>query len=288
MSFRRRCLLFVPGNSERKIRRAMTLGADGLIFDLEDAVAPGEKATARAVVAAVLGEMPRGCERIVRINSLGTGLTVDDIRATIAGRPDTYMLPKVSDATEVAAVASIIADSEAAQRLPRGQIQLLLIATETPAGVVNLPSLARAHPRVTGLLWGAEDLSAAVGARRTHGPEGRLLDIFAYARARSLLAAAAARIHAIDAPFLRIGDVDGLRREAEEAAWTGFSGKAAVHPEQVTPILEAFTPSSTELAEAHALVAAWNDSGQPGTFAHAGQMVDAPHLARARRILESA
>src|SRR5581483_9028482 len=218
MAFRRRCLLFVPGDSERKIAHALRLPVDGLVFDLEDAVAPGAKAAARRTVSAALPAVPPGCERVVRVNAVATGLATEDVRGTMAGRPDAYMLPKVRDPTEIVAVARAIAEAEAAHGLPAGQVRLVVIGTETAAGVLAIRELARAHPRVNGLLWGSEDLSADIGARRTHGPDGRLLDVFAHARSVALLAAAAARIDAFDMPYLRIGDTAGLRREAEESA----------------------------------------------------------------------
>ncbi|HZP41853.1 MAG TPA: CoA ester lyase [Candidatus Binatia bacterium] len=285
MAFRRRCLLFVPGDSERKIAHALRLPVDGLVFDLEDAVAPGAKAAARRTVSAALPAVPPGCERVVRVNAVATGLATEDVRGTMAGRPDAYMLPKVRDPTEIVAVARAIAEAEAAHGLPAGQVRLVVIGTETAAGVLAIRELARAHPRVNGLLWGSEDLSADIGARRTHGPDGRLLDVFAHARSVALLAAAAARIDAFDMPYLRIGDTAGLRREAEESAAMGFVGKLAIHPEQIAPIVEAFTPAGEEVDAAHAMLAAWEAAGRPGTFAHAGEMVDAPMLARARRIV---
>ena len=286
MPFRRRCLLFVPGDSERKLTRALNLDVDGLVFDLEDAVSPTAKVAARGITAAALSQVKPGCERIVRVNSLETGLTADDVAATSGARPDAYMLPKVSEPTEVVAVAEMIAAAEAAANRPREEIRLILVATETPRAVVNLPSLAAAHPRVSALVWGAEDLSAAIGARRIHRHDGRLLDVFAQTRALALLAAAAAGVDAIDTPYLQIGDLDGLRREAEEAAWMGFAGKAAIHPEQIPPIVELFTPGPTEVAEARGLLAEWERVGRPGTFSYKGRMVDAPTLRRAERILE--
>ncbi|MGD9762402.1 MAG: CoA ester lyase [Candidatus Binatia bacterium] len=285
MRFRRRCLLFVPGDSERKIARSLGLAVDGLIFDLEDAVAPPAKVAARSAVAEALLRVPNGVERVVRVNALSTGLTADDIRGTIAGGPHAYLLPKIAAPAEVVTAARIIGDAEAAAGLPAGEVRLILIGTETAAGALAVRELTRADSRVNGVLWGSEDLSADIGARRTHGTAGRLLDVFALARSLTLLAATAARIDAFDMPFLRLGDHEGLRRDAEESAWMGFTGKFAIHPEQIEPITAAFTPPVAELAAARGLIAAWEAAGQPGTFAHEGAMIDAPMLARARRVL---
>lgn len=288
MPFRRRCLLFVPGDSERKIGRALALEADGLIFDLEDSVGWSAKSGARAVVSAALEKVRAGSERVIRVNGPASGLTAADIEGTIGAKPDAYMLPKVSSAAEVVQIAEMVERAEARGGLPHGTVKLILIATETPAGVLNIGSLATAHARVSALMWGAEDLSAALGVSRTRGPDGRLLDVFAHARMMTVLAAAAAGIDALDTPYIQIQDMEGLREEARAAAATGFCGKAAIHPDQVAPIMEAFTLDPAEVGGAQDLIAAWQALGQPGTFAHRGQMIDAPHLERARSVLRRA
>ncbi|MBI2460148.1 MAG: CoA ester lyase [Candidatus Rokubacteria bacterium] len=260
----RRSVHFVPGGNERMIAKALTLPADGLILDLEDAVALERKAEARAAVLRWLETLDFGArERWVRINPL---------------------------ATDIRAVVEILDRLEDQHGLPFGATRLLLIATETPEGLLNIDEVARASPRIAALTWGVEDLSAAMGLPRTRDAEGRYLEIPRYARVMTAVAAAAAGVEAIDTVFTDIPNLEGLRRECEEAVAMGFTGKLSIHPSQIPVINETFTPSPEEAKEAEALIAAFEEHRQKGAgaFAYKGQMVDTPHLARARGIVERA
>ena len=287
----RRSVHFVPGGNERMIARALTLPADGLILDLEDAVALERKAEARAAVLRWLETLDFGArERWVRINPLATGLGEADLEGTIAGRPDGYVIPKPRSAADIRAVVEILDRLEDQHGLPFGATRLLLIATETPEGLLNIDEVARASPRIAALTWGVEDLSAAMGLPRTRDAEGRYLEIPRYARVMTAVAAAAAGVEAIDTVFTDIPNLEGLRRECEEAVAMGFTGKLSIHPSQIPVINETFTPSPEEAKEAEALIAAFEEHRQKGAgaFAYKGQMVDTPHLARARGIVERA
>ncbi len=287
----RRSIHFVPGGNERMIAKALGLPADGLILDLEDAVVAERKAEARATVLRWLRTLDfGGRERWVRMNPLATGFGEADLEGTIAGRPDGYVVPKPRTAADVRAVAQILDRLEDRHDLPFGSTQLLLIATETPEGLLNIAEVARASPRVAALSWGIEDLSAAMGLPRTRDDAGRYLDIPCYARVMTAVAAAAAGVEAIDTVFTDIPNLEGLRRECQEAVWMGFAGKISIHPSQIPVINEVFTPSPEEAREAEALIAAFEEHRQKGAgaFAFKGQMVDVPHLARARGIVARA
>ena len=271
------------------IAKALTLPADALILDLEDAVTVEKKAEARGIVLRWLQTLDFGPrERWVRINPLATGFGEADLEGTIEGRPDGYVLPKPRHAADVRAVATILDRLEEKHGLPGGSTKLVLIATETPEGLLNVAMVTRASPRIVATSWGVEDLSAAMGLTRTRDADGRYLDIPRYARVMTALAAAAAEIDAIDTVFTEIANLDGLRRECEEAAAMGFTGKISIHPTQIPVINEVFTPSPEEVQEAQELIAAFEEHERRGrgTFAFKGRMVDVPHLNRARKLLE--
>jgi len=273
------------------VQKAVTLPADSLIFDLEDAVPIEKKAEARTTVAGWLTQLNFGRkERLVRINPLDSGYGEADLEATIQGRPDGYVIPKPRRADDIQAVAAILDRLEKLQGLARGSVKLLAIATETPEGLLNIAEIAKASPRLIALSWGMEDLSAAMGISQARTKNGELLDLFRYARMMALLAAAAAGIDAIDTVFTDIHDLDRLKAESLEAAQMGFVGKLSIHPNQIEVINRAFIPSAAEVQEAEALIQAFEASraaGQ-GAFSFRGQMVDAPHLTRARKLLERA
>ena len=285
----RRCLHFVPGGNEKMIVKALTLPADGLILDLEDAVAVDRKVEARGVVLRWLETLDfKGKERWVRINPLDSGFGEGDLEGTIRGRPDGYVVPKPSSAADVGAVAEILDTLESRYGIPVGSIRLNTIATETPEGLLNIKEIATASPRITAISWGIEDLSAAMGLPRTRDAEGRYLDIARYCRVMTAVAAAAAGVEAIDTVYTDIPNLEGLRRECEEALWMGYTGKISIHPSQIEVINAVFTPSKEEAAAAQELVAAFEEHARKGSgsFAWKGQMVDMPHLTRAKRLLE--
>ena len=222
----------------------------------------------------------------MRINALDTPLARPDLEATLPLRPDAYLVPKVNGPEDLATLDLEITRLERQHGVPEGSTALIPIATETPQGLLRIAEIARAR-RVDALTWGAEDLSAALGARASRDAHGRYLDVFRHARVMTLLAAAAAGVEAIDGVYVDIRDLDGLRAEARDAAQQGFAGKMTIHPEQIPIVNGAFTPSDEEVAESRALLEAFEKERGSGrlAFRFRGQMVDAPHLERARRIL---
>jgi citrate lyase subunit beta/citryl-CoA lyase len=291
MRRRRRSLHFVPGGVERMIAKALTLPADGLIFDLEDAVPPDRKAATRPVVRQWLEKLDfGGRERWVRMNPLASAFGRADLEETIGGRPDGYVVPKPRGAADVREVAQALDRLEHRHGFATGTTRLVLIATETPEGLLNIRDIAAASPRTVAISWGVEDLGAAMGLGRVRDEAGRYLDIPRYARVMCAVAAAAAGVEAVDTVYTDIGDLEGLRRECEDAVQMGFTGKISVHPDQIPVINAAFTPAPAVVEEARALVAAFEEHGRRGIYAFTfrGQMVDAPHLARARNILARA
>jgi citrate lyase beta subunit len=287
----RRSLHFVPGGNEKMMAKALTLPADGLILDLEDAVTPDRKAATRPVVRRWLETLDfGGRERWVRMNPIFTEHAEADLAETIAGRPDGYVMPKPRRTEDVRRVTDRLDALEQKHGLPFGSTRLVLIATETPEGLLNIKEIAAASPRVAAVSWGIEDLSAAMGLPRTRDEQGRYLDIPRYARVMCAVAASAAGVEAIDTVYTDIPDLDGLRRECLEGVAMGFSGKISIHPGQIEVINAAFTPSRVDAEDAVALIAAFEAHARrgAGAFAWKGQMMDMPHLTRARKIAEQA
>src|SRR5207253_1881642 len=208
---RRRSLHFVPGGNERMLARALTLAADGLILDLEDAVAPDRKAATRGVVREWLGRDFGGRERWVRMNPIATGLGQADLEETIASRPDGYVVPKPGSAADIRAIVRILDRLAQRHGIQNGATRLVLIATETPEGLLNIREIAAATPRTVAISWGVEDLGAAMGLGRVRDAEGRYLDIPRYARVMCSVVASASGVEAIDTVFTDIADLDGLR-----------------------------------------------------------------------------
>ena len=271
--------------------RALTLPADGLILDLEDAVAPDLKAATRPIVRHWLESSDFGPrERWVRMNPLATGLGRADLEETIAGRPDGYVVPKPRHAGDVREIAQLLDGLEHRHGIAHGTTSLLLIATETPEGLLNIQECTTATPRIVAVSWGIEDLGAAMGLGRVRDGQGKYLDIPRYARTMCAVAASAAGVPWIDTVYIDIADLDGLRRECEDAVDMGFTGKISIHPSQIPVINAAFTPAPDVVAQARALVAAFEEHRARGVYAFRfnGQMVDAPHLAGALKVLARA
>jgi len=277
-----RSWLFVPGDSERKQQRCWDSGADAVILDLEDSVAPQNKVAARATVRRAVEQAKAAGRRTavyVRVNSIGTGLAEDDMRETMEARPDGYMIPKVSQRDHVTRLAKVLEEGGAPD-----EIGLIPIVTETPDPVFRLPELCASHPRNVAILWGTEDLSAAMGARRVKRPDGTMLDVFRTVRSLSLLAGTAAGLGVIDTPVIELGDMEVLERESLEAAWMGFTGKLAIHPAQVPVINKAFMPTAEELERSLRVVdAAAASDGSVITVD--GRMIEAQHVRIARHML---
>lgn len=286
----RRAVHFVPGANERMLTKSLALPADSLVLDLEDAVTPENKDSARSIVSGWLRDVDFGRqERVVRPNPLDSPWGADDLRATMEAPPDAYLIPKVSTVADVQAVDAELTRLEQEYGHPPGRVSLLLVATETPAGVLNLPTFPTCQ-RVAGMTWGAEDLSAAIGARRARRPDGAYLDVFRHCRVQTLLACAAGGVQPIASVFVEIRELDALRAECREDAWMGFTGKVTIHPDQIPIVNEAFTPSPDEAREASELVSAFRVAQADGrmAFNFKGQMVDVPHLRRAETIVERA
>ncbi|WP_442577407.1 HpcH/HpaI aldolase/citrate lyase family protein [Mesorhizobium sp. ASY16-5R] len=282
-----RSLLFVPGDSERKLEKGFSSAADVLLIDLEDSVSPQNKAAARTLAADVIRSR-RGETKAaiyVRVNDFASGLLDDDLRAVISARPDGIMLPKADGLADIERLSAKLRVREAENGLPDGAIRILPIISETAAGVFGASTYGRGNPRLSGVTWGAEDLSAAIGARATRDENGRYTDLFRLARSFTLLAASAAETAAIDTVFVNFRDSDGLRSECLEAERDGFTGKMAIHPDQVAVINEAFTPSPEALSEARMVIEAFAAAGNPGVVGIGGKMFDRPHLRRAERLL---
>src|SRR5580698_2444612 len=283
-----RSLLFVPADSAKKLDSAMRSGADALIVDLEDSVAPENKAKARESAAAFLKNATARPYKIVRVNSLQTGLTDADLDAVVPAKPDAIMLPKAEGGASAMHADAKLAVREAINGLPDGHIKILPIATETAASLFLAGTFAGSSARLLGLTWGAEDLSAELGAQTNRDAQGLFLDPYRLARVLCLVGASAAQVPAVDTVYVDFRNNDGFRRECEEALRDGFAGKMAIHPAQVPIINEVFTPSSEAIARAKAVVDVFAANPGAGVVNIGGVMFDQPHLTRARRLLDQA
>ena len=279
-----RSLLFVPGDSARKFEKARQTPADALILDLEDSVSADRKDESRGVVRQMLGAERTGQEIYVRVNALDTGRSLDDLAAALPGRPDAIMLPKCESAEQVRKVAGWLDGIEAALGLSVGATRIIAIATETAASIFGLGGYAGVSPRLVGLMWGAEDLAASLGATQNAGAEG-FYSPYRLARDLCLMGAKAAGVAAIDTVYTRIDDIEGLTREAEAARRDGFSAKAVIHPKHVAPVNAAFAPTDAELAWAAQVIEAFAGDRAAGVVKIDGMMIDKPHLRAAEKIL---
>lgn len=286
-----RSLLFVPGNSEKKLAKGFGSEADVVIVDLEDSVAAQEKKRAREIAAAFI-TANRATTRAaiyVRVNDLSTGLTDDDLKALIPARPDGVMLPKANGQHDIEDISARLRVAEAQAGIADGATRIVAIMTETPVGVLAAASYANnSISRLAGLTWGAEDLSAAIGAQSARDDQGNYTDLFRLARSMTLLAASAAGVEPIDTVYPNFRDTAGFEKECREAMRDGFTGKMAIHPDQVAAINSVFTPTPESLAKAQAVVDAFAAAGNPGVVAIDGKMYDRPHLRLAERLLARA
>jgi citrate lyase subunit beta/citryl-CoA lyase len=277
-----RSFLFVPGDSERKLEKAGGVGADAIIVDLEDSVAAENRPRARELAREFITGRD---DAWLRINPIDSDLAVADLQAVMPGAPSGIVLPKARSADDATRLATRLDELESHYGIPAGQTRILPLCTERPRALFSLDSYVGATPRLAGLTWGAEDLSAAVGARLSRDQEGRWLPPYELARSLCLFAAAAAEVPAIDTVYTDFRDAAGLAAYASRAARDGFTGMLAIHPAQVAMINDAFSPSADEVRRAERIVALFRDSPGAGTLALDGEMIDKPHLVQARRII---
>jgi citrate lyase subunit beta/citryl-CoA lyase len=282
-----RSFLFVPADSERKLAKATDAGADALIVDLEDSVTAEARPAARQIAFEYLesGAHPRAW---VRINPLDSSDALDDLRAVMPAAPAGIVLPKPEAARDANQLAKLLDVLEQENGLTPGQTRILPIATERPAALFHLHEYAGATARIAGLTWGAEDLSAVVGASQVRDEDGRWLAPYELARSLCLFAAAAASVPAIETVYTDFGDLDGLADSAARARRDGFEGMLAIHPAQVNVINSAFMPSDAEIARATRIVELFAENPEAGTLGMGGEMIDRPHWLLAKRILETA
>ena len=283
-----RSLLFVPADSGNKLDKAFASGADAIILDLEDSIAPERKSYARDCAATFLKSRTTQASRprlLVRINGLATGEADADLAAIVPAKPDAILLPKAEGGASLLHTHAKLSAHEAIAGLVEGHIKIMAQAIETAAGLFLAGTFRGASTRLIGLTWGPEDLSAEIGAEANRDDHGKLTDPYRLARSLCLFAAAAAETTAIETVYVDFRNLDGLRRDTEDARRDGFSGRLAIHPSQVPVINDVFTPTPDAIAKAQAIMAAFSATPEAGVVAIGGVMYDRPHLTRARRLL---
>jgi len=283
-------MLFVPGDSEKKLGKAQGIGASAVILDLEDAVSVERIGIARTMVREYLAaHRDRSRTQLwVRINPLDTALALPDLVGVVAGGPDGIMLPKIRSATEIVVLDRYLTALEARDDVPAGSIRIIPVATETPQSMFNAGTYAGCSPRLVGLTWGAEDLSTAVGASTNRVDSGEYEFTYQLARSLCLLGANAAGVQAIDTITPDFRDHARLEREVRASRRAGFTGKICIHPDQVAGVNAGYAPDAEELAHAQAIVDAFARAGGAGAVQLDGQMLDKPHLTQAQRIIARA
>ena len=283
-----RSLLFIPGDSEKKLGKADGLRPDALILDLEDSVVPARKGLAREMVRAFLAarpERPR-TQLWVRINPIDHPDVLNDLVAIVGGRPDGIMQPKANGPEDVARLSLYLDALEAREGVPAGHVRILPVATETAIAPFNLGRYAASRlPRLVGLTWGAEDLSSAIGAATNLDMSGEWDLTYRLVRSTCLLAAHAAGVEAIDTLYVDYRNPEGLRASCLQARRQGWTGRIAIHPDQVDIINESFSPSEADVAHARRVLAAFAAEPDAGTVGLDGKMLDIPHLKQAQRLL---
>jgi citrate lyase subunit beta/citryl-CoA lyase len=286
-----RSLLFIPADDEKKLAKGVASGADALILDLEDAVSAQRKPAARTIAAQYIAAT-RVLEKrpllYVRVNALDTPHWEADLAGVMGSRPDGVLLPKARSGADVHTLSIALNHAEERAGAPKGTTRIIAIVTEVPGSLLKLDTYVDASTRVEGLTWGAEDLSGVIGAATNREPDGRWTSPYQLARNLCLFTAAAANAQPIDTVFVNFRDAVGLRAEAGEAARDGFTGKMAIHPNQVAVINELFTPKPEEIAVSEEIVKAFADDPQAGVIGLRGQMIDRAHVVRAQRILARA
>ena len=285
-----RSLLFVPADSERKLSNSETVPADAVILDLEDSVAPENKAAARKLAADFLSaNVERRQKQLwVRINPVNQPEAQEDLASIMHGRPDGIVQPKTRSPEDVLLLGQQLEIFENKLGIDTGSTRILPVATETPQALFSLGDYVRCNQRLAGLTWGAEDLGTALGALTNKDIQGRWTSPFQLVRNLCLFAAHAASVMAIDTIYADFHDLEGLRASCDEARRDGFSGKLAIHPDQVIIINSAFTPSEQEIIHARRIVDLFEANPGAAALALDGVMLDIPHLKQARNILARA
>lgn len=283
-----RSLLFVPADGGSKLDKAMASGADAVILDLEDSIAPERKTQARAAALEFLksaGAKPQRPRLLVRINGLDTGMTDADLDAIVSGKPDAVVFPKVEGGASVVHLDAKLTAREAIAGVAEGSTKVLAQAVESAAGLFAVNNFRNASPRLIAMTWGPEDLSAELGAETNRDTQGQLTEPYRLARSMCLYGAAAAKLPAIETVYVDYRNSDGLRRDTEDARRDGFAGRLAIHPAQVPIINAVFTPTAEQIAQAKAVIAAFAARPDAGAVGIDGKMYDRPHLVRAQRLL---
>jgi citrate lyase subunit beta / citryl-CoA lyase len=286
-----RSLLFIPGDDEKKLAKGIASGADALIIDLEDSVSSLRKATARSITAQYIAETRQLAQRpllYVRVNSLDTSHWEQDLAGVIGSRPDGVLLPKARSGADVHTLSIALNLAEERAGATKGATRIIAIVTEVPISLLQMHTYVGASSRLVGLSWGAEDLSGVIGAHANREADGRWTPPYQLARNMCLFTASAAEVQPIDTVFVNFRDSDGLRAEAMEAVRDGFTGKMAIHPNQVEIINEVFSPTADQIAVSEEIVKAFAENPEAGVLGIRGHMVDRAHIARAERILARA
>jgi citrate lyase subunit beta/citryl-CoA lyase len=283
-----RSLLFVPADGGPKLDKAMASGADAVIIDLEDSIAPERKVAARAAALEFLKGAAAKKQRarlLVRVNGLDTGMTDADLDAVVPGKPDAIVFPKAEGGSSVVHLDAKLTAREAIAGLPEGSIKILAQAVESAAGLFAAGTFRDASARLIGLTWGPEDLSAELGAQANRDEHGALTEPYRLARNMCLYGAAAAKLPAIETVYVDFRNSEGLRRDTQDARRDGFTGRLAIHPAQVPVINEVFTPTPEQIEKAKMVVAAFAAKPGAGAVGIDGKMFDRPHLIRAQNML---
>lgn len=287
-----RSLLFIPGDSEKKLGKGDEAGADALVLDLEDSVLPANKARARGLTAEYLKGRKKDARRSqlwVRINPLDSEFALSDLAAVVAGSPDGVMLPKAQGPADIERLSFYLDALEAQAGLTLGSTRVLPVATETAAAPFNLGAYGAARlPRLAGLTWGSEDLSTALGASTNRDVSGEWAFTYRMVRSLTLMGARAAGVQPIDTLYSDFRDEQGLRAASQASRAEGFTGRLAIHPAQVQAINESYLPSAAEIEHARRVIAAFEASPGAGAVGLDGKMVDIPHLKQAQALIEQA
>jgi len=283
-----RSWMFVPGHRQRMIDKSLGLNADAIMLDIEDGVAPDEKDTARKNIAESLGraKTPGSPARYVRINAIGHARMNADLEAVVRPGLEGLVCPKVDTPEEIQQIEAILNHQEPMNKLDKGSVRLL-IAIESPKGLLNAPAIAAASSRITGIIFGAEDFGREIGLPAVR--EGEARDLI-YARSAIVIAAAAAHVQAVDGVWVDLNDSAGLLGFAKQSRQLGFSGMSCIHPSQIDAINAAFSPTAEEIDYCRKVLQAFEEANArgDGSIALGGQLIDRPIVERARRTMEMA